>query len=121
MRHSTFWGTFPSVLFFGFIATATALALKDHHFNTPEDPAQFVPRDAAFDFDNSFENKCNSWSVDNNTCIATASCLPKGEKSDRKKASLDLNQCFLYHEHKDVTFKWEWQVDWNKNDEDRKG
>lgn len=113
MRWSTFSGIHPSLLFLGFIASTTALAIADHPSSTDADSAQLVSRDVDF-----FWSQCNSWHLDKKTCILSGDCI-KG--NGRNKSGLNLNKCFYYHLDKDKKDGFDWKVDWNEKDQDRQG
>ncbi|KAK3345559.1 hypothetical protein B0H65DRAFT_442908 [Neurospora tetraspora] len=116
MRFSIPWGPYPSLLFFGFIATTTALVTRDHPFNPNSNSIG----------DGRFSEHCNSFDFNPTTCVLTAHCVPKSDTKDtsnmsdgRRKTSLNLNKCLWYH--KDERDGYVWQVDWNEKDEDRQG
>ncbi|KAK1774359.1 hypothetical protein QBC45DRAFT_425132 [Copromyces sp. CBS 386.78] len=104
-------GTYPSLVF-GFVATATALVIRDHKFNTDEWSLMNVPVDSG-----RFSEHCNNFHFNNKTCVLTANC-----GDNRNPSSLNLNKCFWYHKvDKKDNENLGWRVDWNEKNEDRHG
>lgn len=111
---------FLRLLVFAFIATTTAVVIRDHSF----EPDSAIGLGAG-----RFSENCNGFEWNPKTCVLSANCTVRSDTHDhvnvfgmdnRRRTKLDLNKCFVYRatgDEKDTMR--EWFIIWDEKGQDR--